>query len=66
MNANTAKKLKITWIKSTISTKKRHRGTIRALGLRRLNRSVVKNDTPQLQGMLRLVGFLVRVEEVEG
>lgn len=61
-----AKQLKITWKKSTISTKQQHRDTIRALGLKRLNHSVVKDDSPQLRGMLHLVDFLVSVEEVEG
>ena len=60
-----AKKLKITWIKSTISTKKAHRATIRALGLRRIRHSVVKDDSPQLRGMIRAVDFLLKVEEVE-
>ena len=59
------KKLKITWIKSTISTKKHHRGTIRALGLKRLHHSVIKTDSPQLRGMIHAVDFLVRVEEVK-
>ena len=58
-----ARKLKITWIRSLIGTKERHRGTIRALGLRRLHQSVVQEDTPQLQGMLRLVRSMVSVEE---
>jgi large subunit ribosomal protein L30 len=61
-----AKQLKITWKKSTISTKQRHRDTIRALGLKRLHHTVVKDDSPQLRGMLHLVDFLVSVEEVEG
>jgi len=60
-----SKRLQITWKKSTITTQKRHRVTIRALGLRRLNQSVIKDDSPQLQGMLRLVAFLVDVKEVE-
>lgn len=59
-----SKKLKITWTKSTISTKKNHRGTIRALGLKRLNHSVIKTDCPQLRGMIHAVDFLIRVEEV--
>lgn len=60
-----SKKLQITWKKSTITTQKRHRGTIRALGLRRLNQSVIKEDSPQLQGMIRLVDFLIDVKEVD-
>lgn len=60
-----SKKLQITWKKSTITTQKRHRGTIRALGLRRLNQSVIKEDSPQLRGMIRLVDFLIDVKEVD-
>ena len=60
-----AKKLKITWTKSTIATMRRHRRTIRALGLKHLNQSVVKTDTPQLRGMIHSVGYLLRVEEVD-
>ena len=59
-----SKKLKITGVKSTISTKKNHRGTIRALGLKRLNHSVIQTDCPQLRGMIHAVDFLIRVEEV--
>lgn len=59
------KKIRLTWKKSIISTQKRHRGTIKALGLRRLNQSVVKEDTPQLRGMIRAVQFLLGVEEIE-
>lgn len=60
-----AKKLKITWSKSTIAAQEQHRKTIKALGLRHLNQSVVKDDCPQLRGMIRHVDFLVRVEEVQ-
>lgn len=60
-----AKKLKITWRKSTICTLKSHRGTIKALGLRRLHHSVIKEDSPQLRGMIRAVDFLIDVQEAE-
>lgn len=60
-----ANKLKITWKKSTISTQKNHRATIKAMGLRRLNQSVVHEDTPQMRGMIHTVQFLVDVEEVK-
>ena len=59
-----AKKLKITWTKSAIGTKRHHRGTIKALGLKRLHHSVLKEDTPQLRGMIHAVDFMVKVEEV--
>ncbi|MBI1783694.1 50S ribosomal protein L30 [Candidatus Sumerlaeota bacterium] len=60
-----AKNLKITWVKSQICTKRPHRATIKALGLKRLNQSVVKKDSPQLRGMIRAVDFMVKVEEVQ-
>ena len=59
-----AKKLKITQTRSIIDQIEPHKRTIRALGLGRPNYSVVKNDTPQIRGMLRKVIHLVRVEEV--
>lgn len=59
-----ANKLKITWTKSGIGTQSRHRRTIRALGLRRLNQSVIKVDNPAVRGMIDSVRYMVRVEEV--
>jgi large subunit ribosomal protein L30 len=59
------KKLKITQIVSQIHTLKKHKATIKALGLGRPNYSVVKNDSPQLRGMLNSVRHLVKVEEVK-
>jgi large subunit ribosomal protein L30 len=58
------KKLRITYVKSSIGYSERHKATIRTLGLRRLNQSVVHNDTPVVRGMLAKVNHLVRVEEV--
>ncbi len=56
-------KLRVTWIRSTIGHKAGARGTIRALGLHRLNQSVEIEDTPVSRGMLRRVAFLVTVDE---
>ena len=55
--------LRVTWVKSTIGHKAGARGTIRALGLHRLNQSVQVADTPVTRGMLRRVAFLVTVDE---
>ena len=55
--------LKVTWIRSTIGHKAAARGTIRALGLHRLNQSVEVADTPEMRGMLRRVAFLIEVSE---
>lgn len=60
------KKLKITWIRSGIGAKDHHERTIRALGLHRLNESVVKDDTAPIRGMIHAVNFMIRVEEVQG
>ena len=57
-------RLRITQVRGTIRTRPEHRGTMRALGLRRINASVVRDDSPVLQGMLRRVNHLVKVEEV--
>jgi large subunit ribosomal protein L30 len=62
--AKKAKKLQVTLIKSTIGYSKRHKDTVKALGLRRMNSTVVKEDTPVIRGMLALVDHLVSVEEV--
>jgi large subunit ribosomal protein L30 len=53
----------VTWVRSTIGHKAGARGTIRALGLHRLNQSVQIADTPVNRGMLRRVAFLVTVDE---
>ena len=55
-------KLKITQVRSEIGQSRRHRGTLRALGLGRIGRSAVHADSPQVVGMLRKVRHLVRVE----
>jgi large subunit ribosomal protein L30 len=55
--------LKVTWVRSTIGHKAAARGTIRALGLHRLNQSVEVADTPEMRGMLRRVAFLIEVSE---
>jgi large subunit ribosomal protein L30 len=57
------KTLKITQTRSTIGQSEKHRGTMRALGLTRIGRTVEHKDTPALAGMLRKVRHLVRVED---
>jgi large subunit ribosomal protein L30 len=58
-------KLKITQLKSTIDRKEAQKRTIMALGLGKLHRSVVHEDTPQIRGMINSVSHLVKVETVE-
>jgi len=60
------KTLRITLVKSPIGNSKRHKETIRALGLRRINQTVEQVDTPVLQGMLAKVRHLVLIEEQVG
>jgi large subunit ribosomal protein L30 len=57
--------LKVTQIRSVIGSKKGHKRTVRALGLKRIRDSRVHQDTPQIRGMVRKVQHLVRAEEVE-
>jgi large subunit ribosomal protein L30 len=56
-------KLKITQTRSQIGQSQRHRGTLRALGLGKIGRSVEREDTPETLGMLRKVRHLVRIDE---
>lgn len=58
------KKLKITQCKSAIGYRKRTKATIEALGLRKLNHSVIHNDSPAIRGMINAVSFLIKVEEI--
>lgn len=59
-----ADKLKITLIKSMIGRPEKHRKVIRGLGLTKLNRSVVRMDTPEIRGMVQSVAHMVSTEEV--
>lgn len=58
-------RLKITQVRSTIDRKEPQKRTIKALGLGKLHRTVIHNDTPQIRGMVRAVQHLVEVEEME-
>ncbi len=58
-------KLKVTQIRSRIGTKQNQRDTLRTLGLKRINDVVVKEDRPEIRGMIFTVSHLVEVEEVE-
>lgn len=56
--------LRVTQVKSTIGTKPKQRGTIRALGLKRINHTVELPDRPEIRGMVARVPHLVTVVEV--
>lgn len=58
-------KLKITQVRSLISRPETHRRTVRALGLKRINHSVVQDDSPVIRGMIKQVDYLVKVEKAE-
>lgn len=58
------KRLRITLVKSPIGYEKSQGATARNLGLRKMNASVVHNDTPTIRGMINKISHLVRVEEV--
>jgi large subunit ribosomal protein L30 len=57
------KALKITLVRSPIGSTKRHKATIRALGLRRIGQTVEQADSAVVRGMLSKVAHLVKVEE---
>ena len=61
--AGSAGHLRVTQVRSAIGTKPKHRGTLRALGLRGVGRSNVLPDRPEIRGMLARVPHLVSVEE---
>jgi large subunit ribosomal protein L30 len=54
--------VKITQVRSAIGQSDRHHGTLRALGLGKIGKSVEQSDSPELRGMLRQVAHLVRVD----
>ncbi len=58
-------KVKITQLRSTINRPKDQVATIKALGLGRINRTVVKECSPQILGMIKKVSHLVQLEETE-
>ena len=58
-----AKQLKITLVKGLSGHIQAHRDTVAALGLRKLHHSVIKQDTPQIRGMVTKVEHLVSVQE---
>ncbi|MBC7299237.1 MAG: 50S ribosomal protein L30 [Demequina sp.] len=58
-------RLKVTQKRSEIGTKPQHRETLRSLGLKRVGDIVVKEDRPEIRGMVKAVNHLVTVEEVE-
>jgi len=62
--ASEAAVLRVTQVRSAIGSKPKHRGTLRALGLRGIGRVNDLPDRPEIRGMLSRVSHLVAVEEV--
>jgi large subunit ribosomal protein L30 len=58
--------LRITLVRSTIGRPADQENSVRSLGLRKLNQSVVRNDDPSIRGIVNKISHLVTVEEVAG
>ena len=61
-----AKKLLIKQVRSRIGVKPKHRATLVALGLRRINAEKIHDDNPVVRGMINRVGYLISVQEIDG
>jgi large subunit ribosomal protein L30 len=57
--------LKLTLVRSVISTTRYQREVVRGLGLRRLNHTVERSDTPEIRGMIAKVAHLLQIESVK-
>ena len=57
--------IKVTQVRSAIGSKPNQRQTLRSLGLKRINDSVVQEDRPEIRGMVATVPHLVAVEEID-
>ena len=55
--------LKLTQIKSSIGYKPKAKATLKALGLKKINHEVEKNDSPSIRGMINSISYLLKVEE---
>ena len=55
--------IRITQIRSRIGYKQKAKNTLDALGLRKLNQTVEKVDTPAIRGMIKKIDYLLKVEE---
>ena len=65
MAAKKEKMLKITLVKSTIGAVPKNRATVVAMGLTKLNKSVLLPDNDTTKGMIQKVGYMLKVEEVK-
>jgi large subunit ribosomal protein L30 len=60
--AKSDKKVRVTLVRGLIGTRESHRATVRGLGLRRINHSVVVKDTPENRGMIEAAKHMVKVD----
>lgn len=60
-----AKKIKITLVRSVIGQKPDIKATVRSLGLKKINSSVIKEDSASMRGMANVVSHLVKIEEAD-
>jgi len=63
--ASTEPQIRVTQVRSSIGSKPKQRGTLRALGLRRIGHSNVLPDRGEIRGMIARVPHLVEVEEID-
>ena len=61
--AAAGKKIRVTLVKGITATKHKHRESVKGLGLRHREHSVLVQDTPSIRGMINKVSYLVKVEE---
>jgi large subunit ribosomal protein L30 len=57
------KQISVTLLRSSVGAIPRHRECVRGLGLKRINHTVVLEDTPSVRGMVNKIDYMVRVEE---
>lgn len=57
------KQIKVTLIRSPIGFQPKHRECVRGLGLKRMNHTVMLEDTPSIRGMVNKINYMLRVEE---
>jgi len=58
-----AKKMSVTLVRSPFGAQPKHRDCVRGLGLKKMNHTVVLEDTPSTRGMVNKINYMVRVEE---
>jgi large subunit ribosomal protein L30 len=62
MSAANTKKIRITLVKSAIARPGKHKAVLIGLGLKKLNKSVIRPDSPEIRGMINKVSHLLQVE----